>query len=111
MNIGQLSQRFFVTGQIKAQDLTEIAAQGFRNVINNRPDGEAPDQPKNDDLARVAAELGLNYIYVPVVSGQITRQNVDDFNRACDALEGKILLFCRTGARCTVLWQLSGQGS
>jgi uncharacterized protein (TIGR01244 family) len=111
MNIRQLSQRFFVTGQITAENLTEIAAQGFRNVVNNRPDGEAPGQPKNDDLARVASGLGLNYVYVPVVSGQITQQNVDDFNRACEELEGEILLFCHTGARCTVLWQLSGQGS
>ena len=78
--------------------------------MNNRPDGESPGQPKNEDLARVAAELGLNYVYIPVVSGQLTQQNVDDFNRVCEDLEGPVLLFCRSGARCTVLWQLSGQG-
>ncbi len=111
MNIGQLSERFFVTGQITENDLTEIAAKGFKSIVNNRPDDESPGQPKNDDLARVAAGLGMNYVYVPVVSGQITRQDVEDFNRACADLEGPVLLFCRSGARCTVLWQLSGQGA
>jgi len=110
MKIGQLSERFFVSGQITAQDLTEIAAQGFRSIVNNRPDGESPGQPKNEDLAHVAAELGLNYVYIPVISGQLTQKNVDDFNRVCEDLEGPVLLFCRSGARCTVLWQLSGQG-
>jgi sulfide:quinone oxidoreductase len=109
MNIGQLSERFFITGQITADDLTEIAAQGFRSIVNNRPDGEEPAQPKNEDLARVAAKLGLDYVYIPVVSGQLTQQNVDDFNRVSKDLEGPVLLFCRSGARCTVLWQLSEQ--
>jgi sulfide:quinone oxidoreductase len=109
MNIGQLSKRFSVTGQITAGDLSAIAAQGFKSIVNNRPDNEEPNQPMSDDLASAAADLGLNYVYVPVVSGRITQQDVDDFNRACNDLQGPILLFCRSGARCTVLWQLSAQ--
>lgn len=109
MNIARLSERFFVTGQITPENLSAIAAQGFKSIVNNRPDGEAPDQPRSDDLNRVAADLGLNYVYIPVVSGSISQQDVDEFNGVCNDLQGPILLFCRSGARCTVLWQMSAQ--
>jgi uncharacterized protein (TIGR01244 family) len=103
MNIGQLSPRFFVAGQIIAEYPTEIAAQSSKSTVNNRPDDKSAGRPKSDDLARVASDLGMHYSYVPVISGQITQQDADDFNRICNELEGSILLFCRSGARCTVL--------
>ena len=43
---------FGTAGQIEPAQLVEIAAQGSKSVINNRPDGEAgPSQPKNADIA------------------------------------------------------------
>ncbi len=108
MNLTQLSTGFSAAGQITTEDLKGLAAEGFKSVINNRPDGEGgPDQPKSDDLAAVAAGLGLAYIYIPVISGSITQQNVTDLRLACDGLEGPTLLFCRTGARSTLLWSLA----
>jgi len=108
MRIAQLSSRFYATGQITADDLDIIAAKGFRSVVNNRPDDEGgAGQPKSEDLAAAAAELGITYVYVPVVSGRITEKDVEDFRQACIDLGGPILLFCRTGARSSMLWQLS----
>ncbi len=108
MNVMQLSPEFSAAGQITVEDLELIAENGFKNVMNNRPDGEGgPGQAKSDDLAAAAAELGLVYVYVPVISGSITQQNVDDFNKACENLEGPTLLFCRTGSRSTMLWNLA----
>lgn len=107
MKITQLTSRYFVTGQITRDDLGFIAEQGFKSVINNRPDYESAEQPKSDELAAAAADLGIEYSYVPVVSGQITEKNVGDFRVACDNLRGPVLIFCRTGARSTVLWKLS----
>jgi uncharacterized protein (TIGR01244 family) len=111
MNAMQLSERFSAAGQITPDDLKEIAGEGFRSVINNRPDGEGgPDQPNSDDLALAAEALGLIYRYVPVISGSLTQQNVIEFQQACEGLEGPTMLFCRTGARSTMLWNLSGLG-
>ncbi len=108
MNVVKLSSRFSAAGQITADDLGDIAAEGFKSVMNNRPDGEGgPEQAKSDDLAAAAAELGLAYKYLPVISGSITKQNLDDFERACEKLEGPTLLFCRTGSRSTMLWNLA----
>jgi uncharacterized protein (TIGR01244 family) len=111
MNAIQLSEQFSVAGQITTEDLKVIAGQGFKSVINNRPDGEGgPDQPESDDLAAAAEALGLAYLYIPVISGSLTQQNVAEFQQACENLEGPTLLFCRTGARSTMLWNLSGLG-
>lgn len=109
MNVTQLSSSFSAAGQITADDLKAIAAKGFKNVINNRPDGEGgPEQPKSEDLAVAAAESGLVYLYLPVISGAMTPQDVSDFRQACTDLEGATLLFCRTGARSSMLWNESG---
>ena len=107
MKIMQLSSRVFVSAQIMVDDLSIVAAHGFRTIVNNRPDGEAAGQPMSDDLAAAAADLGIAFMHIPVVSGSITEQDVADFGHACDNLEGPILLFCRSGTRSSILWKLS----
>jgi len=105
--ITRLSSQVSVTGQISADDVAAIAEQGFRSIVNNRPDNESARQPTSDDIENAAKELGLAYEHIPVVSGAMTEQNLDDFMAACERLEGPILMFCRSGARCTMLWELS----
>jgi sulfide:quinone oxidoreductase len=103
----ELAPQVYVTGQVFEHDLKLMADEGVRSIINNRPDGEASGQPKTADLAEIAENLGMTYIYIPVVSGSITEQNVVDFRQACDTLEKPILVFCRSGARSTSLWQIA----
>jgi sulfide:quinone oxidoreductase len=107
LRVLELAPQVFVTGQVFEQDLKLVAEQGVRSIINNRPDGEAAGQPPSADLARVAEELGMTYVHYPVVSGSITPQNVDEFRQVCDNLERPLLIFCRSGARSTALWEMS----
>ena len=107
MQIVQLADGVFVTGQISESDLEIIAENGIRTVVNNRPDGESADQPLAADLAEAAARLGLKYVYFPVLSNGITPENVHGFAAMRDDLEGPVLLFCRSGARSAKLWELS----
>lgn len=101
---------FGTAGQIEPSQLTEIAAQGYKSVINNRPDGEAgPGQPKNADIAAQAEALGLNYAYLPVVPGAVTPAQVQEMNRLLKSMPEPILAFCRSGARSTNLYQLALQ--
>ncbi len=110
VEITQLSSRFFVSAQITKDDLKIIAEQGFRSIINNRPDSEVDGQPESAELAAVAAELRMEFIHLPVVLRSITSQDVNDFKRVCENLEAPILLFCRSGARSAKLWTLSVNG-
>jgi sulfide:quinone oxidoreductase len=107
MKIKRLSPRFFVTGQISVSDLGKIARYGFDTIVNNRPDHEVAGQPESDVLAVVAEQLGVEYVHLPVSSGEITQKDVANFHEVSRVLGNRVLLFCQSGARSTILWQLS----
>ena len=101
----QLEPDVAVAPQLVEADFAEIAARGFRSVVNNRPDGEAPDQLPNAQAEAAARRHGLAFHYQPVRNGNVTDDDVvDTFARLMDELPGPILFYCRTGTRCTILW-------
>ena len=108
MRVMELAPEVFATGQVTEQDLELLADQGIRTVINNRPDHEEPGQPLTGDLQQAAGALGMEYIYLPVVASAMTLANVEDFREVYPQLEKPLLIFCRTGARSTSLFNTSG---
>ena len=111
MQIHRLTDQLSVSPQIVADDFAAIVRAGFRSVINNRPDGEEGAQPLSDQLALTAAEQGLAYRHLPVVSGNITAGDAADFSRAMQTLPLPVLAFCRTGTRSASLWALQAPGA
>ncbi len=107
MHFARLSPNLAVAPQLTAADLEEAAAAGFRTIINNRPDGEAPDQPRSEELAATAQRLGLAYHHIPAVSGQISTDQIEAFRATLGEAEKPALAFCRTGTRSTTLWALA----
>ena len=107
MRIGQLSEQFFVSGQIEPEHVAKLAEQGFKTIVNNRPDGEELGQPTSAEIEAAATAHGLDYVYLPVPSGAVTLQNVEDFSKIWTDLKAPVLLYCRSGARCSMLWQLA----
>ena len=105
--VTQITADYSVAPQIARQDVAEIAARGFRSIMCNRPDGESPEQADVAEIRAEAARLGLGFASVPVVSGQITGENVDDFRDALAQLPAPVLAYCRSGARCRNLWMLA----
>ncbi len=103
----QISPDFSVAPQILPEDVARIAALGFKAILCNRPDGEAADQPEAAAVQAEAERQGLVFAHVPVVSGAITAENVADFSAALEALPKPVLAYCRSGGRCTNLWQLA----
>lgn len=109
MEYRQISDNYSVSGQITPEDIAVIKAAGFKSVICNRPDDEQPGQPSADTVKAAVEAAGLTFRYIPVISGQITAQNVEDQAEALDELEGPIFAYCRSGARCTNLFGLIQQ--
>ncbi len=107
MKAVRLTPNLSVAPQLTEQDLEEAAAAGFKTIINNRPDGEAPDQPRSDELAATAKRLGLDYRHIPVVPGQLSNDQVEAFRAAVAEGQKPSLAFCRTGTRSTTLWALA----
>lgn len=105
--VHRLTPAFGVAGQLQADDLAALAAQGWRSLVCNRPDGEAAEQPASAELARVAAAHGLAWCYLPVVSGQWRDVDVAAFAAALRTLPPPLLAFCRSGTRSIHLWALA----
>ena len=107
----RLTDNISVAPQITAADLDALAAQGFRSIINNRPDGEAAGQPASAELQAAAQKAGLAYRHIPVVSGDLQQAQVVAFSEALAKLQSPVLAFCRTGTRSSMLWALQADGT
>lgn len=104
MDIKPLTSGLSVSGQIKHGDVSKIAALGFKTIINNRPDCEVSFQPRTKSLAACAKRAGIDYIYLPIVSGQVTQKDIEDFSAVLAKADGPVFAFCRTGKRSANLW-------
>lgn len=78
-------------------------ADGFKLIVNNRPDGEEAGQPTSAEFAAAAQAAGLTYVHVPV-SGRPTPQQIKAENAAIAAVDGPTLAFCRSGSRSIITW-------
>ncbi len=107
MDSKQLTPKLHVASQITKADIPAIAAQGFKVILNNRPDSEGDDQPLAAEIEAEAKAHGIEYIHQPVVGTAITDENIETFGATIAANEGPIFAHCRTGTRCTILWMLS----
>jgi uncharacterized protein (TIGR01244 family) len=110
MNMVKLTDTVAVSQQITPGEVADIAAAGYRVLINNRPDGEEAGQPANADIAAAAEASGLEYYYMPITGLNFPGP---DFDKMCELMadsEKPVLAFCRTGTRCTNLWVASQAG-
>jgi uncharacterized protein (TIGR01244 family) len=107
MSIMWIDRGFAVSPQLRPEELPEIAAAGYRGIVNNRPDGEAPEQPTSAAMEAEARRLGLDYAYIPIVPGQLDLEQARALRRFVGQIEGPVLAFCRSGSRSANLWKLS----
>ena len=96
-----------VAPQIRPEDAAALAEAGFRSIISNRPDGEAPDQPNFAEIAAAALAAGLEARHIPVTSGKASADDAAAFGAALAELPGPVLAFCRTGTRSITLWTMA----
>ena len=95
---------FVAVRQVTAADMDEAAAAGVRLIVNNRPNGEEPDQPSSAEIEAAARAAGLDYRHIPVAGGFPPEQ----VEAMAEALrQGPVLAFCRSGTRSTFLWALA----
>lgn len=104
--IRPLSETVFVSGQIQASDVAELAASGVTVIVNNRPDGEEPGQPPGAEIEAAARAAGLDYVHIPI-SDAFPNDKVAAVGEALANARGNVLLFCKSGTRSTYLWALA----
>lgn len=105
-----MDQAIGFAGQIAPEHVSQIVEQGFKSIVNNRPDLEGgSEQPTSAQIEEAARAANLDYVYQPVVAGQITELDVRAFANHYNELPKPILMFCRTGNRSNNLYQLAKQ--
>lgn len=105
-----MNDQISFAAQVYPENMTEIFQKGFKSVINNRPDLEGgAEQPTSAALEEAARNAGIDYVFQPVVAGQITQLDIEAFARHYTELPKPILMFCRSGSRSSNLYQTAKQ--
>ena len=87
-------------------EIVKLKSHGFEVVMSNRPDGEEPGQPLADDIRAAVEGAGMEFIHIPIISGQFTQEAADQFGEVVSKYK-KVFAYCRTGTRSAALWALS----
>jgi uncharacterized protein (TIGR01244 family) len=101
-DVRQVTDTFAVAAQLDVADLAELKAAGFRHVISNRPDEEAPPGAKAADIRKAVEALGLTYVHAPFV-GQPTPEAIEAAAKA----SSPTVAYCRSGTRSVTAWAMS----
>jgi sulfide:quinone oxidoreductase len=107
VQLTQVNDFLSVAGQIDKNDIAEFARQGYRAIINNRPDGEEPGQLTHEEAAAEAAKHGIEYHYLPIVTSAISKRDVAAQQNLVLRSAKPVVAHCRSGTRCYLLWQTS----
>jgi uncharacterized protein (TIGR01244 family) len=103
----QLTDHFWASPQIGLGAIAEAKAQGIALIVNNRPEGEAPDQVPGPAIEAAARSAGMDYRAIPVSHAGFNEDQVRAMTAAIDEAGGPVLAYCRSGTRSTLLWALA----
>jgi uncharacterized protein (TIGR01244 family) len=103
----KLSDSVWASPQIDVPTVAQAAAQGVRLIVNNRPEGESPDQTPGAEIEAAARAAGLGYVAIPVSHSGFSENQVTAMAEALSGAEGAVLAYCRSGTRSTLLWALA----
>jgi len=110
LELKRINEHVSVSPQISPEDIAAIKAAGFVAIINNRPDGEAPEQPASAEIEKAAQAAGLAYHYIPLGREGVTPEMVAETKQVLEGSTGPVFCYCRSGTRSTTLWALSQAG-
>jgi uncharacterized protein (TIGR01244 family) len=106
----KVTDAFQVSPQITPDEARAAGQAGVKLIINNRPDGEAPDQPTSAAIEAAARAAGADFIEIPIV-GRPTPDQARAQAEAVAGADGPVLAFCRSGTRSITAWALGEAAS
>lgn len=95
--------RITISGQITAADVAELAKQGVKSIVNNRPDCEEAGQPTSQEIAAACQEHNIAYAHIAFAGGMMDMNHVQAFADFFNSTERPLHMFCRTGNRSSTL--------
>jgi uncharacterized protein (TIGR01244 family) len=101
-DVRRVTESFAVAPQLSVKDIADLKVLGFKTLINNRPDEEAPYDARAEAMKKAAEEAGLAYVHAPFV-GQPTGQAIEAAAKAA----GPAIAYCRSGTRSVTAWAMA----
>lgn len=104
----KLTDQVYASPQIGVAEVADAVALGVKLIINNRPEDEEPGQTPGAEIEAAARAAGLAYVAIPVTHAGFSEPQVKAMAEALgNAGDGKVLAYCRSGTRSTLLWSLA----
>ncbi|MCL1624179.1 sulfur transferase domain-containing protein [Moraxella sp. Tifton1] len=97
--------RITISGQITPADVAELANQGVKTIINNRPDHEEMNQPTSDEIQAACDKHDIAYKQIAFAGGMLDMTHVQEFADFFNATERPLHIFCRSGNRSSIILQ------
>lgn len=108
LDIIKHSNLFSTTNQINTEDLSDIAAAGYKSIICNRPDEEDGGRHVNSTkLSAACNAFGLAFSYLPADATNMSKEHGAALCQLLRDMPGPVLAFCRTGNRSTNIYRLA----
>jgi uncharacterized protein (TIGR01244 family) len=95
----QLSDHLTVGPQPEADDFADLAARGFRTVINLRGEDEDPQPIRPAEEGTLVREQGMDYAHLHVSMKTADSALMDRVEAAVRDAPGPVYLHCRLGGR------------
>lgn len=108
MTIKKIDDRFATTGQVRPEDVAQLARDGYAAIVCARPDNEDAGQPAFAEIASEAEKHGMKTVHIPV-TGTPSDEQITRFKEAMAAIDGPVLGYCRAGGRAAKLYSSIGQ--
>lgn len=110
MDLRPLDETTSAAPMIDPSDMAALAEGGVTTVICNRPDTEVPPSHQAAAMQSAAEAAGLTFVFNPIAGMALTMDAVEEQADAIDGADGKVVAYCASGTRSTILWALSRAG-
>ena len=109
--VRKLTDVYYVAPQITPEAMAQLAEHGFSDVICNRPDSEIGPELRHELMQEAAEAAGLKFRFHPLVHQSLLETaNSTRQKEIIDAADSKVLAYCASGNRCSVVWALGQAG-
>ena len=95
----RMNEQITVGGQPTEPDMQQLAAEGFRTIVNLRRPGESDQMLSPEEEGLKARQLGMEYIHLPVASKEMRIEQVDNFSERLSAAPQPAYVHCGKGGR------------
>ncbi|MEY3331854.1 MAG: hypothetical protein RLZZ176_154 [Cyanobacteriota bacterium] len=98
--VRKITEQLAISGQITAEQITDIARDGYKSVVNLR----FPDEKDWwEDEPQQIEDLGLNYVNIPIKFEDLNPQFALVVFRIMENLPKPILIHCDNGIRAAAI--------